>query len=408
MNETIEVALDSPLPMLTRHDVTIQQIEEIERASEQVINRLRESTFAPDQQKRLQLRFSLTQAARLVGRTTQAIRLAEKEGRLPAPVTNERGRRSGYTLAQLNAMRELFGTLPHRADTDEPVILSVQNFKGGVGKSTVATHLAHYLALQGYRICVLDCDPQATTTSLFGLNPDFDVDEEQTLAPFLASEEADLSYAVRPTYWDTIDLIPANLSLYNIEYYLAGQVAGNAQLLERLSFGISGIAGSYDVIIIDPPPALGMISLSVLRAANAMLVPVRPATIDFTSTRNFFTMMVEALTVMARRGVHTNYKFLKVLANDVDEQKSMHGSITGMMQRIYGTHMLSAVMKDSAEIDNAGGRLMSVYELAAPITSKQTHDRCRGYLDAVNREIETEIRKTWPSHAQKLRDEFLV
>ena len=408
MNETMEAALDNPVPMLARHDVTIQQIEEIERASEQVINRLRESTFAPDQQKQLQLRFSLTQAAKLVGRTPQAIRLAEKEGRLPAPVTNERGRRSGYTLAQLNAMRELFGTLPHRADTDEPIILSVQNFKGGVGKSTVATHLAHYLALQGYRICVLDCDPQATTTSLFGLNPDFDVDEEQTLAAFLASEEADLSYAVPPTYWDTIDLIPANLSLYNIEYYLAGQVAGNAQLLERLSFGISGIAGSYDVIIIDPPPALGMISLSVLRAANAMLVPVRPATIDFTSTRNFFTMMVEALTVMARRGVHANYKFLKVLANDVDEQKSMHGSITGMMQRIYGTHMLSAVMKDSAEIDNAGGRLMSVYELAGPITSKQTHDRCRGYLDAVNREIETEIRKTWPSHAQKLRDEFLV
>ena len=408
MNETMEAALDNPVPMLTRHDVTIQQIEEIERASEQVINRLRESTFAPDQQKQLQLRFSLTQAAKLVGRTPQAIRLAEKEGRLPAPLTDERGRRSGYTLAQLNAMRELFGTLPHRADTDEPIILSVQNFKGGVGKSTVATHLAHYLALQGYRICVLDCDPQATTTSLFGLNPDFDVAEEQTLASFLASEEADLTYAVRPTYWDTIDLIPANLSLYNIEYYLAGQVAGNAQLLERLSFGIAGIASSYDVIIIDPPPALGMISLSVLRAANAMLVPVRPATIDFTSTRNFFTMMVEALTVMARRGVHANYKFLKVLANDVDEQKSMHGSITGMMQRIYGTHMLSAVMKDSAEIDNAGGRLMSVYELAGPITSKQTHDRCRGYLDAVNREIETEIRKTWPSHAQKLRDEFLL
>ena len=151
-----------------------------------------------------------------------------------------------------------------------------------------------------------------------------------------------------------------------------------------------------------------MISLSVLRAANALLVPVRPATIDFTSTRNFFTMMIEALTVMARWGVHANYKFLKVLANDVDEQKSMHGSITGMMQRIYGTHMLSAVMKDSAEIDNAGGRLMSVYELVGPITSKQIHDRCRGYLDAVNREIETEIRKTWPSHAQKLRDEFLV
>lgn len=408
MNEKAEAAIDNPAPILTVRDVTIEQIEEIERASEQVINRLRESTFAPDQKKQLQVRFPLTQAAKLVGRTPQAIRLAEKEQRLEAPDTNERGRRSGYTLTQVNAMRALFGTLPHRAASDEPVILSVQNFKGGVGKSTVATHLAHYLALQGYRICVLDCDPQASTTSLFGLNPDFDVEEEQTLAPFLANEEADLSYATRPTYWETIDLIPANLSLYNIEYYLAGQVAGNAHLLERLSFGIDGIASNYDVVIIDPPPALGMISLSVLRAANALLVPVRPATIDFTSTRNFFTMMIEALSVMASRGVHASYKFLKVLANDVDEHKSMHSSITGMMQRIYGTHMLSSMMKDSAEIDNAGGRLMSVYELSSPITSKQTHDRCRGYLDAVNREIETEIRKTWPSHAQKLRDEFLV
>lgn len=408
MNENSGAALDSTPPLTSDHHVTIQQIEEIERASEQVINRLRESTFAPDEKKQLQLRFGLTHAAKLVGRTPQAIRLAEKEGRLSAPDTNERGRRTGYTLSQLNTMRVLFGTLPHRAESDEPVVLSVQNFKGGVGKSTVAVHLAHYLALQGYRVCVFDCDPQASTTSLFGLNPDFDVEEEQTLSPFLINEEPDLSYAVRQTYWETIDLIPSNLSLYNVEYYLAGQVAGNAQLLERLNFGITGIAQNYDVIIIDPPPALGMISLSVLRAANAMLVPVRPATIDFTSTRNFFTMMAEALSIMADRGIHASYKFLKVLANDVDEQKSMHGSITSMMQRIYGNHMLTAMMKDSAEIDNAGGRLMSVYELSSPITSKQTHDRCRGYLDAVNREIETEIRKTWPSHAQKLRDEFLV
>ncbi len=81
MNDIVEAAMNNPASVLTPHDVTIQQIEEIERASEQVINRLRESTFAPDHQKQLHLRFSLTQAARLVGRTPQAIRLAEKEGR---------------------------------------------------------------------------------------------------------------------------------------------------------------------------------------------------------------------------------------------------------------------------------------------------------------------------------------
>ena len=61
MSDLAEAAMDNSAATLTLHDVTIQQIEEIERASEQVINRLRESTFAPDQQKQLKLHFSLSQ-----------------------------------------------------------------------------------------------------------------------------------------------------------------------------------------------------------------------------------------------------------------------------------------------------------------------------------------------------------
>jgi chromosome partitioning protein len=55
-------------------------------------------------------------------------------------------------------MREVFGTRPSRGEGDEPVILAVQNFKGGVAKSTLATHLAEYLARAGYRVLLVDCD----------------------------------------------------------------------------------------------------------------------------------------------------------------------------------------------------------------------------------------------------------
>ena len=62
-------------------------------------------------------------------------------------------------------------------------------------------------------------------------------------------------------------------------------------------------------------------------------------------------------------------------------------------------------MRDSAEIDNAGGSLMSVYELEGPRTSRETHARCKAYLDAVNREIELLIRRTWPGHRAALRQQ---
>ena len=399
-------SLPHPMP---ESGIGAEDIRAIEAASYAVIERLRETVFAPDGKKELTRRFSISETAAMVGRSTTSIRQAEEGGRLPPPEKGARGRRRGYTLQDVNRMRTVFGTLPWRdPDTDEALVLAVQNFKGGVGKSTITAHLSQYLALRGYRVCVVDCDPQGSTTSLFGLNPDYDLEVNDTLHPFFHGDRQMLDYALRTTYWDQLSLIPSNLSLYNAEYFVAARLPGNPRMLDRLRQGIAGIKERFDVVVVDPPPALGMISLSVLRAANALIVPCRPATIDFGSTAHFFTMMLDAIETLERHGLSGRYKFLQVLANDMDEGKSAHRRITGMMQQVYGPCMLSTVMKDSAEVDNACGRLMTVYELEGPITSREVHKRAKVYLDAVNREIETLIRKTWPSHQERLRQEGLV
>lgn len=389
-------------------DITLDEVRDIEQRSYRVIERLRETVFDPGKQKRLNLTFSISEASRMVGRTPAAIRDAEKAGRLPEPPKDGHGRRLGYSLAAINAMRREFGTLPWRGEADEPLVLAVSNFKGGVGKSTLAAHIAQYLALQGYRVCIIDCDPQGSLTSLFGLNPDYELEAKDTLFPFLMRERDTLDYALRPTYWDQLSMIPANLSLYSIEYQLAARAPGNPLILERLRLGIDTIKEQFDVILIDPPPALGMLSLSVVRAATALVVPVRPATVDFGSTAHFFTLLVEALETLAARGLQPRYKFLKVLVNAMDETKSAHTEITRMMRQVYQMSMFATVMKDSAEIDNAGARLMSVYELEEATTSRETYRRCKAYLDAVNQEIELLIRKTWPSHHDALRRQGLL
>ena len=399
--------MDSVLPKITHEELAV-----LSARANSVIERLRERVFAPGVQKQLDIRFNVKTAAEMVGRSEKAIRDAEADGRLPVPTKDPAtGRRNGYSLAEVNRMREVFGTLPHRAKDDPPAIIAVQNFKGGVGKSTVVAHLGHYFALKGYRVCIIDCDSQASTTAIFGLNPDVDVDEdEDTLYPFLQhGGPKTLHYALRATHWPGIAIIPANLGLYDAEYEFAARMARDpAFILDRLREGVESIADQFDIILLDPPPALGMLSLSVLRAANALLIPAPPNNIDFASTAHFLKMMESTLAELAHAGGERHYSFVKILASKMNDQKSAHQAIKRMMDAVFSQDMLHAVLKDSAEIDNATANLMSVYELTGPSVRTETHKRCRAYLDAVGREVEILIRKTWPSHFRDLRKEGLL
>lgn len=389
--------------------VTLTELSLLSRRAATVIERLRERVFAPGSEKRLELRFNVRTAAEMAGRTEKAIRDAESDGRLPQPEKDAgTGRRNGYSLADVNRMREVFGTQPRRAEDDPPLILAVQNFKGGVGKSTLVTHLAQFFALRGYRVCVIDCDSQASTTAIFGMNPDVDVNEEEdTLYPFFRhGGPKSLHYALRATYWPGIAIIPANLGLYDAEYEFAARMAREpAFILDRLREGVESIADQFDVILLDPPPALGMLSLSVLRAANALLIPAPPNNIDFASTAHFLKMMEATLSELSRAGGARQYSFVKVLASKMNDQKSAHLAIKRMMDAVFPQDMMTATLKDSAEIDNATANLGTVYELTGPATRTETHKRCRAYLDAVGREIELLARKTWPSHHRALRRE---
>jgi chromosome partitioning protein len=394
------------------HEIGLPELERLAGRASTVIERLRDRLYAPGTTKRLDLRFNVRSAAEMVGRTEKTIREAEDDGRLPPPDKDpQTNRRTGYSLADVNRMRDVFGTRPGRAEGDPPMVLAVQNFKGGVAKSTMVTHLSQYFALRGYRVCVIDCDSQASTTAIYGLNPDVDVDEtEDTLYPFLQhGGPPSLSYALRATYWPGVALIPANLGLYDAEYEFAARMAREPDfVLDRLREGVASIADRFDIVIMDPPPALGMLSLSVLRAADALLIPAPPNNVDFGSTAHFLKMMAATLTEIARHGGARDYAFVKILATKMNDQKSAHVAIKRMMDMVFPSDMLRSTLKDSAEIDNATANLSTVYELTGAQTRTETHKRCRAYLDAIGSEVETLIRRTWPSHHAALRKEALL
>src|SRR5690606_9208519 len=105
--------------------------------------------------------------------------------------------------------------LPSRRNGEKLQILATSNFKGGSSKTTTSAHLAHFLGLQGYRVLCIDLDPQASLTSIFGIQPEFDLGENETAYAALRYDDERLTLAdvIRSTYFPGVDLVPGNLEL---------------------------------------------------------------------------------------------------------------------------------------------------------------------------------------------------
>ena len=391
----------------------VSQIGDLAQAGENMIERLRRKAFLPESRKSLNVRFGIAEVAQLLGCSTNRIRMAEDDGRLPPPPASDNGRRLGYTVEEMLHMREVLGASPARVPLDVPAIIAVQNFKGGVGKSTVTTHLAHYFAVHGYRVLVVDCDSQATTTTLFGFNPHFNITREETLYPYLSIDptRANLHYAVKPTPWPNVDLIPSNLELFDVEYELAAAGGDGQSVLaarfRKLKQGLMDLARNYDVVILDPPPALGTISLAVMQAANALLVPLAATTPDFCSTVQFLSMLDQVLDQLTDAGIEVDYGFVRLICSKFDGGDPSHEMVRTIMEQTFGPALLPVPILESAEISHAALRMMSVYELEKPIGTVRTHKRCRANLDEALGQIEQLIRASW-GRSQKIDAGMLV
>lgn len=382
-------------------DAMINQIGDLATSGERMIERLRQKAFLPDSRKGLNVRIGIAETAHLLGCSTNRIRMAEEDGRLPPPPPSENGRRPGYSIEQILNMRDVLGASPRRGAEDVPAIIAVQNFKGGVGKSTVTTHLAHYFAVQGYRVLVVDCDSQATTTTLFGFNPHFNIERNETLYPYLSIDptEATLNYAVKRTPWPNVDLIPSNLELFDVEYELAAAGSDGRSVLamrfRKLKQGLAELSQNYDIVILDPPPALGTISLAVMQAANALLVPLAATTPDFCSTVQFLSMMDQVLQQLDAAGVSVDYSFVRLICSKFDSNDPSHAMIRAIMEQTFGPALLPVPILESAEISHAAMRMMTVYELDKPIGTSKTHKRCRANLDETMAQVEQLVRQGW-------------
>ena len=310
---------------------------------------------------------------------------------------------------------------PWRPEGQPAKIVAVANFKGGVGKTSTAAHLAMSAALDGYRVLMVDLDSQGSMTSIFGGQV---ADEWQTVFPLLArhygrhlreenrrrldrgeaphplDETLDAALKVQAgdlvqkTHWPNIDLIGAQLNLYWAEFQIpVWRMQGRGwKLWDALSDTLEadGLLEAYDIVFLDTPPALGYLTINGLAAADILLVPLGASFLEFDSTGRFFDMLhatfssiedAENMAARALGGSETAFQWDAVRAIVTRYDNTQQAELAALMQAYLGQTLSPHRQDYTALIGQAGEQVQGIYEADYRDFNRETYVRGRQTFD---------------------------
>jgi chromosome partitioning protein len=349
---------------------------------------------------------------------------------LPQGRSETEGGAKWFTLDEVLRLRAHFGAegskakeyLPYRPEGQPAKMVAVANFKGGVGKTSTAAHLAMSAALDGYKVLVIDLDSQGSMTSIFGGQVK---DEWSTVFPLLARHYGEhlqsenrarvargdaplpldetLSEArnitaqelIQKTHWPNIDLIGAQLDLYWAEFQIPvwRMSARGWRLWDALTDRLEedGVLNDYDIIFFDTPPALGYLTINGLAAADILLVPLGASFLEFDSTGRFFDMLhatfssIQDSENIAARALgldELTFEWDAVRAVVTRFDSTQQAEMAALMQAYLGTTLSPHRQDFTALIGQAGESVNGIYEADYRDFNRETYARGRETFDA--------------------------
>jgi len=263
-------------------------------------------------------------------------------------------------------------------------VISILNQKGGVGKTTLAFNVAHALAKKGKKVLCIDMDPQANLTLLAGYEQ-----VDHSIFQLLINSVRELKAIHIPLSVDDVilngkvDLLPSGQELSGFELTIAGITAPRQLVFKKFIQNI-GLDQLYDVIIVDGPPTLGLITVNILCTSTGVLVPFQPDQFSHKGLTHFH----EVLDQVADMGIGSAPKIIGYIPNLVDtRRKQSEQDFELILKDFKNTDApFFKAIPNKVQLVKSCAKRKSVFDFS----SKEYHQLQSSFLEMANKIVETQ------------------
>jgi chromosome partitioning protein len=231
------------------------------------------------------------------------------------------------------------------------MILAIANQKGGVGKTTTAINLGAALALRGFKTLLIDLDPQGNSTMSY---LDLGI-VNRSLYDVLADEAHGICDIIQPTVVQNLWVAPSRIGLAKLEGKLVGEVDAHYRLKDR----IEPARKTHDIVVIDCPPALGLLTVNALVAATHLVIPIQSSYFALEGTDDLLET-VEKVRARANPGL----EIMGVLITMHDRRTALARDIRGQIQRVFGSKVFNTVITKSVRLEESPAYKESIFTFA--------------------------------------------
>jgi chromosome partitioning protein len=383
----------APKPKVSMDDLKIMAAD-----AKEIMEKIRSAVFMPNPRK-VAPEFSPKQLMDICGVTRNEIKSAETSLKKTWGTIKEGEFQKTYSLEDLIDFGIASGSFQKRPDDKLGKVITIANYKGGVGKTTTAVTLAQGLTMRGsLKVLIIDLDAQASATSLLALNPELDVEEDDTIMKLVYEEITDLSDVVQKTYWHNLDLIPASSALLASDYIFPARLNAdrNFEFWAVLEKGLETIRQNYDCVILDGAPNLGYLTQNAMYSADILVTPCPQEALDFASLAQFWGVYMELSNFFPKIGETKTFDCVEVLVSKGSPGNDETANIIkAWMKAAYKDRLCDISIPKSNVPAKAAAMMGTVYEIEKSDISPTSFRRYKEPMDAFVDHMINELHQAW-------------